>query len=159
MTYYECYADEIFLLELGFKSKDMEHSLGRSRVCSKLMKDNDSFGFIDEDPGAPRGHYLELLYSTPPIYSDYLIACFEYKRNNNRLIVIKPDLESFILKVASELNIDPTSKLYNLSSTPSGLHDEIKFIKSIRKLESFKRLVKDVSTHKIFSEIKSFLNN
>lgn len=155
MIYFECFADEILLLQLGFTKKELEHSFGRSRVCGKLFKDNDSIGFVDEDPGTPREKYLKLFYSSPIVYEDKHILCFRHKKANNRIFILKPDLETLVVNIARELGIDLVN--YNLSNTAYGIKNEIKFAKSIKKLDSFRKLVSDISTHHTLQKVQELI--
>jgi len=136
-------------------TQELEHSFGRSKVCSKLFKDTDSIRFVDEDPGMPKEKYLKLFYSLPPIYSDNHILCFHSKKVNNRIFILKPDLETLIVNISREMGIN--LEKYNLPNSPSGLKEEIKFSKSIKKLESFKSLLNAISNHATLIKMKELI--
>lgn len=137
MTYFECYADECLLKCLGFNSKELRggHSFGRSKVCRKLSKTSNSWGLIDEDPNASRDSYLKHLFSLNPIYEDVQLLCSKDKKRNNKIIVLRPNLEAWTLKLAMEEGVD-LAKEYGLPSDWKGLHEVLGLQKNFQKRES-----------------------
>jgi hypothetical protein len=155
MTFFECYADEILLRILGFSKKNIEHSFGRSRVCSKLSKTTDAIGLIDEDPNTAREPYLKYLFSTIPAFEDDYLIYLQDKKLANRLIVVRPDLENWALKLARDQKID-LQKKYGLSNNVKELK-ELMLLKNGKKLEAFEEFLRDVSDHKAIEKIKELI--
>jgi hypothetical protein len=141
MIYLECDADQALAESLGVRNKNIEHCHGRGNVCNKLKgikrKVSDSIGMIDEDPGSAPDKYLE---NIKEINNKNGIKTFK-DTNNNKLIVICPYLEAWIIKQAKASKINP--KTYNLPDKPNELHRE-----AIHKLNKFKDLIKDLITNK-----------
>lgn len=132
MTYFECYADEAFLTMLEISKKESEHSVGRSKVCFKLNKDSNSLGLVDEDPHAAQEPYLKYMFSLQASYIDENVILITDKKLNNRLIVLKPDLERFSLKIAKDKGID-LRKRNNLSTGFKSLHNELMLNRNSKK--------------------------
>ncbi len=156
MIFFECYADEVFLKVLGFSKKSIEHSFGRSRVCFKLSNAKNSMGLIDEDPNSPKEPYLRYLYGFPPIFEDESITFFYDKKSNNKMLVIRPNLEEWSLKLAKDRNID-LGNVYNLSNDVKKLHNDLAFYRNIQKFNAFEALLNSLSDHKTIIKIKELI--
>lgn len=157
MTFFECFADESFLKHLGLTSKELSggHSAGRSNVSKKMQKFPGVLGVIDEDPGAARDPYLKKILSLKPLYSD---DYFQFFRENqgNRLLVIRPDLESLTIKLAEERNIDLSAK-YSLSMDRTTLHTLLRIEKNFTKRQKFVEFLKDISDHNTLLKLKKVI--
>ncbi len=156
MTYFECYADESLLRFLGHPSNELSggHSHGRSRVCAKLSKVNGAFGLVDEDPGAARDPYLTYLYTQPALHQDVNLILFEHKKAQNRLLVLRPTLEHFIVNVAAESNLDLESERYRLSMRADRLHDMLSPKYSLREQDCF---LKSAKSSKVIETLSSLV--
>lgn len=154
MTYFECYSDELLLRNLGFTAKELSggHSFGRAKVCYRLSKSNDSVALIDEDPGSSMDPYLSQVSKTVPIFTDNYLICWKDKKNNNLLVVLRPDLETWIIRLAKDVDIDLTE--YRLSNDSEKLYD---LLMLSSKRETFKKLLQDLSKHKIILKLKEVL--
>lgn len=159
MTYYECYADESLLKFLGLSSGELTggHSFGRSFVSRKLQKASDSIGFVDEDPHAPRDSYLNHLFSLLPIYSDDYMFCAKDSKTNNRLIVIRPDLETFAIKLAKQKHINLNDKKYGLSMNKSILHQMLMPRKNVQKREKLISFFNDIDDHQVVITLRKLI--
>lgn len=156
MTFFECYADEILLKHLGFSKRNTEHSFGRSSVCFKLSKSSSSIGLIDEDPNSPKEPYLKYLYTLQPAYEDEYLICFNDKKQVNKLIVIRPNLEEWSLRLARDKQIDLV-KQYNLSNNVKKLHEDLMLSKNLKKFQSFGKFLSDISDHTALVKIKELI--
>lgn len=156
MTYFECYADEVVLRAVGFSSKDLEHSFGRSKVCHKLSKDANSIGFVDEDPNKAQDPYMRYLFTLPPIYRDEHLLCFTDIKSKNKLLVVRPNLEGWIIKLVTERKID-LKRDYGLPKDWKELHDVLMLNRNIRKREIFKNLVEELLNHSSMIKLKELV--
>lgn len=157
MTFFECFADKSLLRQLGLSSKELKggHSFGRSKVCSRLKNASDSLGLVDEDPGAARDPYLKHLFTLSPIYEDNNLFCSMDSKRNNKLIVLKPDLETLILRIASEMRID-LNKKYRLPTDRKSLHS---VLTNIQKREKFNELLMATAEHKTVEKLKQLIKD
>jgi len=154
MTFFECYADEILLRVIGFSKKNIEHSFGRSRVCTKLSNTRNAIGFIDEDPHAAREPYLRYLFTNRPEFEDDYLIYFHDKELANRLFIVRPDLENWALKIARDQKIDLTE--YGLSNNVKELK-ELMLLRNRKKLEFFEEFLRNVSDHKAIKKIRELI--
>lgn len=159
MTYFECYPDESFLKGLGVTPKELRggHSFGRSNVSGKLKKVADSLGLVDEDPFRSQDSHLKYLLSLKPVYDDDHFRCVKDTQRNNKLIVLKPDLEGFAIKLAKEKKVDLTA--YGLATDRKKLHEILTLKENTKKREKFIEFINDVSDHKSIVRIKEFIKN
>lgn len=57
----ECYADEVFLKELGFEGANLLHQRGKSEVLKAMEKSKGRVGMVDEDPqSSPSKQWLSM---------------------------------------------------------------------------------------------------
>jgi hypothetical protein len=159
MTYFECYADESLLEYLGFSPKELRggHSFGRSNVCLKLKKVSHSLGLVDEDPNSTRDSYLKYLLELKPRYIDDYVICSVDPNNNNKLIVLRPNLEGLLVKLAKEKSIDLRDPKYGLESDWRKLHDILRIEKNIKKRKKYIEFVNDISDHKAIVTLKKLV--
>jgi hypothetical protein len=159
MIFFECYADESLLRVIGMDGKSLRggHSFGRSNVSRKLRKWPNSLALIDEDPNAAKDSFLKDLYSLVAIYSDDYIQVLFHKAGNSKVIVLRPDLEGFAIRLAKDKGIDLKEK-YKLSMNKSELHDLLRIEKNSTARKKFAEFIKEVSDHKAILKIKEFSN-
>lgn len=159
MTYYECYPDESFLKCLGFTSKELMggHSFGRSNVCGKLKKVTNSLGLVDEDPFRSQDSHLKYLLSLKPVYDDNYLRCVKDSGRNNKLIVLKPDLEAFAIKLANDRQVNLVA--YGLTSDYKKLHEILTLKDNRKQREKFMEFIADVSDHKAIVKLKELIKN
>jgi hypothetical protein len=158
MTYYECYADESVLKFLGFTSSELKggHSFGRSRVSAKLKKETRSLGVIDEDPGSAKDSYLNYLFHLKPIYLDEYLRVVVDAKTQNKLVVIRPNLEAWSVRLAQEKRIDLKSH-YNLENDWRKLHDVLRIEKNEIKRHKFIQFISDIFDHKAITTLRQFI--
>jgi hypothetical protein len=159
MIFYECFADRTLLECLGVKSGSLKggHSTGRSRVSAKLQKLGGSLGLIDEDPGASMDSYLRSISVRPPLYDDKFFSCIDDHKLNNRILILKPNLEALLIKVASDLKID-LRKQYGLPDKEQYLHDVLRIEANHFERSKLSRFVMDNMNHPSFRKLIEFLN-
>lgn len=100
--YLECSADETLAVALGVFKRDIIHSHGKGRISNYLKKKTGVMAMVDDDLGnsdTPTfGQFTE-------IASDHDIRLKINKASNNRLIVICPRLEPWIIKTAKSAGV------------------------------------------------------
>jgi hypothetical protein len=145
----ECKPDETFAQSIGFTRKEIIHNQGRSRVCKNLEKGNNIYGIVDEDPGSEKPTYISEL---PPPQAKHHTLFYDDKARSNKLLMLRPNLEGWIIKIAKESGIN--MKDYGLPDTEKELHDVINF-----RLHKFKQLLLHLNTIKApaFIYIKDLL--
>jgi hypothetical protein len=159
MIYFECYSDEAFLLSLGLSSKSMQHSFSKGNVCNKLQRDRNSVGLVDEDPNEAQPHFItDLLKNKRFVYKDQNLIFLQDIDLNNKLILIRPNIEAWSIKIAKDLKIDLRSSRYKLSNKESELHELLSFSRNQKELSSFKTFLRDASAHLSIFKVKEFIN-
>jgi len=123
MIFVECKPDRTltqFLIE-NFPA-EIVHSGNKPGVCKKLKKNQNCIGLIDEDPNSVQPSYidnLELEYDL----EQFEIRVLKDQTNNNRLIILKPRLEEWIIATTRNCNIE--MEPFGLDSNPHHLHSII----------------------------------
>ncbi|MEX0569172.1 MAG: hypothetical protein Q6363_008455 [Candidatus Njordarchaeota archaeon] len=75
------------------------HKGGKGMVLDFVRKISGVLAIIDEDPGTPRHPlYAEL----KPIYHSRYLNVYEYTKNNNIILELRPRLEGWLLAVMGE---------------------------------------------------------
>lgn len=160
MTFFESHADETLLRQVGLQSKELKggHSQGRSKVCGKLSKSKESFGLIDEDPGSAHDPYLAALHKIKPAYQDTNIILIEDIKRGNKLAIIRPNLEGWVVKIAKDKKVD-LDKNYALSMKQKVLHDFLTPKENLSERKKLNNFLKYVSDHKSIVKLKGFIKN
>ena len=121
------------------------------------MKSTNSIGWVDEDPGASRDKYLSHLFGLRPEYTDNNIIFIKDLRLGNKLMVIRPNLESWAIKIAKERSLDLESDDYGLSMKPKILHELLTAKDGVNTRNKFLKFMVDVSGHKSIFKLKKFI--
>jgi len=136
----ECDPDVILVSFLAsIPRRRVMHASGKHQVLKKLtLKLRDSTGMIDQDPLSiqPR-KFLQKFTEIEHSERDKL-KILHYTQRNNRLIILCPRLEEWIIEAAREAHI-PLHR-YNLPNNPRQLHKIINF-----RINRFQQLVEDLS--------------
>lgn len=91
----ECNADRALIASLGVTANRIIHSSNLPEVCKAVMKKQKTIGIVDEDPQGPQPSYLKNLTL---LHEDDHFRILIDKRNDSRLIVLRPRLENWILR-------------------------------------------------------------
>jgi len=125
-------ADEALMMALGISKKEIQHQPNKGAVCNYQKKEAIPIAIIDEDPGAGQ----------PKILSDFStkttqhgVRLLIHRNLNQKIIVIQPFLENWLIDRCSSAKIDPQE--YGLPNSGKGLHKVVN-----NRLEQFKRLIK-----------------
>lgn len=134
----ECDADVALVSSLTSVSKRrIMHHQGKNELLRKLLKRTDSLGMIDKDHWSiqPTVYLHRFQLSS---FSDIDgIEILHQNQGHNRLVIIYPRLEEWIIESARRVNIN--LREYNLPTNGDALHEEINF-----KIPRFEELVDDL---------------
>jgi len=120
--YLECKPDEQLMRSLGVTRKVITHANDKGRVCNYLKNCNDCKGLMDEDPGKPQPSYLQQLVVKQEKYD---IKVMGDQQRNHTIIVLCPDLETWIVNTAKKTKI--ALKDFGLPDNSKELHKVINF--------------------------------
>jgi len=138
MIYYECNNDEVFLKELiSPTKKECYHCHGKFRACNLLKKSKNTIALLDKDPGDPQHRYLKGLQKIYN-YEELKLEILYDRKRDNKIILLIPKLEDWILRVARKVNVNPK----NFNKLPSD-PDELKEIINL-KLNDFKNFLQAI---------------
>ena len=129
----ECNPDRVLLQKIGVTKRNIIHAGPKSGVCKRLSKTTHSIGVVDEDPYSVQPSYLKGLRVIENSQKHDVKVLFDEKRNN-RVIVISPRLEEWIIEAAKEAKVNMHK--YGLPEDGNKLH---KLINS--ELSRFERLL------------------
>ncbi len=137
MIYVECKPDEVLVRVLtGLPRREVIHEIkGKPRIVDKISKLQNSTGLIDEDPGGVQPVYLKRMGVVQDLLQRGLRILQDTKEN--RIIVICPRLEEWVVRAAMEARVD--LRQYTLPDDPQRLHQVIN-----DDLRKFQRLVEDL---------------
>lgn len=112
---------------------------GRDLILKDLARQSNWMALLDEDPANPLPVYLTrmTLAADFPMLG---LRVLEHRAQNNRVILLRPRLEEWLLRAAGDAGLDVGGRRYNLPSSPTQLHREINL--DLRKVE---RLVADLT--------------
>ena len=140
MIYVECKTETALVKSLvRVPRREIIHEIkGKAGVCEKLEKHEDCKGLVDEDPQSAQPPYIRKLTLEDDFPQGELkVLCDESK--GNRLIVLCPKFEDWILKAAREAKVDV--RKYGLPDDPDELHKVINL--NLVKLEKLLEGLKD----------------
>ena len=129
----ECNADEALAHAVGIPLRNIEHSLGRGRVCKRLHQLEGATGLVDDDPGVTKPAYFKCLAESN---WDQGIRLLEDKERGNRIVILSPRLEEWLVQSAKQSGLKMTD--YGFASDNGlQLHAEInQRLKSLNSLVS-----------------------
>jgi len=134
----ECNPDVALVETLTSPSRRRnKHAGSKSMVLRRLMRTyENALGIIDEDPDSTQPDDLQRFREIDNL-ERYQLRILQHNPRNNRLVVIIPRLEEWIIRASSEANINPQD--YNLPNNPNQLHEII----NIRE-NRFRELIRDL---------------
>lgn len=134
----ECITEDTLVrLLTSVSRRRVDHVSGRSRVLRKLVRNyENSVGVIDEDPNRTHSRLIQRFRETDSLERDRLRILGDTQRNN-RLIILRPRLEEWIIEASREANINLGS--YGLPNDPNELHEVINL-----RIGRFQRLVEEL---------------
>jgi hypothetical protein len=129
----ECKPDETLAFALGIPRREVEHAGNRAGVCKQVSSKSDMTGMVDEDPETAPLPYMKTMVEK--VMEHQLRVLFDAKRNN-RLVVICPRLEDWLVQTAKSAGLKLTDFGFD-SDNGRQLHGQIN-----HRLENLDRLVK-----------------
>jgi hypothetical protein len=146
----ECIPDETLLKKLGFTKKQIQHHAGKTRVLAHICKNRNQLAMVDEDPQSVPNPYEQVLQFEKEAFG---IKCCLDKKLNNKVLVLKPKLEDWIISACKKSNIDLDK--FGLPVRGNGLHGVIN-----NRLSAYERLLDDLLQKKseYLFQLKDWLN-
>src|SRR5581483_4560910 len=95
----ECKADETLVISLGVAPNRVEHAASRARGCAQLARRKGVIGLVDEDPGSAVQTYMKALLQES---CEHGIRVLIAKQRENRIVVLSPRLEEWLVQTAKE---------------------------------------------------------
>lgn len=150
MIYLECNPDKVLVSALGISSKEIKHAYSKGNVCNTLVKNSNAIGLVNEDPSGSQPGYIKTLQHQAFQHGVKLLVD---QRRGNRLIMLCPRLEEWIISAAKEAGINLID--YDLPEDAKQLHKIINL-----KQSSFNRFVDDIkSSSAKLQTLASFLKS
>jgi hypothetical protein len=114
----ECHPDEAVLRALGVPRKRVLHEARKGEVFNWLKKNAGGVGMVDEDPDStpPR----DLLSYQQVQAAEGLLLLVRQGSSGQRLIVVRPRLEDWLIQRARVCGVDP--RQYQLPGSAKELH-------------------------------------
>ena len=130
----ECKPDETLAVALGVPSRLITHSHSKGRVSKALSKSEGATGLVDEDFGSAEPATLKTFVE---VSANHDVRLKLDKTKNNRLIVLCPRLEPWIIKTAKASDVKMNK--FNLSESVQDLDADIN-----HRLHNLKRLIDEL---------------
>lgn len=138
MLYVECKADETLARCLGLPRRELRHELNKDEVLKQLAKQSHCLGMVDEDPNSPRPIQFGQMVVRDN-YDQLGLRVYGGDARHNRVILLRPRLEEWLLRAARDARLDVSGRQYNLPPSPARLHREINL-----DLSKVERLIDDL---------------
>ncbi len=123
MILVECYADMALVRSLtGIPRREIDHEFGKGNICNRLRDLSGCTGLVDEDPSAGQPSYLKEARVAQDLVVER-IKVLQHDATGNRVIVLCPRLEEWILDGAKGAGVDVRD--YGLPNDPLKLHSQI----------------------------------
>jgi hypothetical protein len=114
----ECYPDEVVLRALGIPKKQLLHQARKGEVFNWLKKNAGAVGMVDEDPDSDQPRDLTSYQQIQA--SEGLLLFVRHGSSGQRLIVVRPRLEDWLIQRAGVCGIDP--RQFQLPGSAKELH-------------------------------------
>jgi len=101
----ECYPDEVVLRGLGVPRKQVLHQARKGEVFNWLKRNAGAVGMVDEDPDSDQPRDLVSYQQVQA--SEGLLLLVRQGSSGQRLIVVRPRLEDWLIQRARVCGVDP----------------------------------------------------
>jgi hypothetical protein len=135
----ECYPDEVVLRGLGVPRKHVLHQARKGEVFNWLKRNAGVVGMVDEDPDSDQPRDLVSYQQVQA--SEGLLLLVRQGSSGQRLIVVRPRLEDWLIQRARACGVDP--RQYQLPGTAKELHN----IPRYEQKDGFQRFLAELSDH------------
>ena len=155
MIYVECNPDTVLAVALVGR-RNVQHERGKSRVCKVVQARRGHKGMVDEDPWATQPTYLNRLQQVGSDcdYAQYNIKVLQDTSNGNRIVLLCPRLEEWLLETARAAGIDVGD--YHLPTNAKELHDALA-TRHQHTMDNFRRLLEALSDTDRLRTLKELL--
>ncbi|MFN9330883.1 MAG: hypothetical protein ACK576_16540 [Cyclobacteriaceae bacterium] len=109
---------------------------------------------IDEDPNSTQDAYLKYLSSLRTDYEDQYLIHITDKKLGNKLVVLRPNLEGLLLKIARDKKVDLST--FNLSNSEGEIHDRLRLQNHTRERSRMVEFVRAHEDHRAITKLKEF---
>jgi hypothetical protein len=145
----ECYPDEAVLCALGVSRKQLLHEARKGEVFNWLKKTPGGIGMVDEDPNSAQPR--DLISYRQVQASEGLLLFARQGSSGQRLIVVRPRLEDWLIQRARICGVDP--KQYHLPGTPKELHN----IPRYDQKDGFRRFLAELNHDRGMSLLRQWI--
>lgn len=129
-------ADEAVLRALGVPRKQLLHFGGKYELLKKLKERTHDVGMVDEDPGKAQPRDISSYRQIESVEGLRLLS--RQGRGGQRLVVVCPKLEDWLIERANSSGIRPED--YGIPSDPDRLHS----IPRYEQKEGFRRFLSEL---------------
>ena len=141
MIYVEGKADQLLAQRLSkLPHREVRPVGDKSETLARLGGEVENLAMVDEDPTEAQPIQLFRMQSIANL-TDAGLKVYADRRRGNRVIVICPRLEDWLIAAAEDVGIELPARRYNLPQNPISLHRAIN--RDLRKLE---RLIDNLIT-------------
>lgn len=146
MIYVECKPDGVLVRHVtDLSRRQVGHEIqGKGAVCNRLMNSRDLVAMVDEDPGKTQPRYMRQL-SLGREHVDLGLKLYYDRRRNNRIIVLCPDMEEWLLRAVNDMGLDIEN--YGLPRRANALHSVIN--SDERKIEKVLSALTDAASPRL----------
>ncbi len=124
MIYLECKPDEALVRSLGVRRRDISHQRNKEQVLKMITRVTNCIALVDEDPNSlPSPLFGQLLRQEDSLSRGILL--YLDRRRNNRVVVLCPNLEGWVIRSAQEQGIRHDRPPYRLPNTAHSIHNVI----------------------------------
>ncbi len=133
----ECKPDEVLVRALGIPCRRIHHQGSKGDICNTLRRLRNAIALMDEDPGSLQPRYLRDLMNrgTAIEETSYGILMVQDHQQEHLILILRPRLEGWILKVARRNGIEMNK--FGLPDQEKDLHEEIN-----DRLPNFEQLIR-----------------
>lgn len=148
MIFVECKPDLALVRSLtNIPRREIIHEFrGKGGICNQLKQQTHCRAMIDEDPSSIQPRYVKNAILEANL-AEHGIKVLHDNANGNRMVVLSPRLEEWIIQAATETGVD--LRQYNLPSDGTKLHAKIN-----ANLDRFESLLKELK-HKGSGRLKA----
>jgi len=149
MIFVEGKPDRTLLIAIGLSKKEVTIAGSKGNVCNRLKEKSDVKGVVDEDPESAQPGYIKGLTKKS---EDCNLICYYDRIKQNTLIVIKPDLEKWVISWAKRHKID--TKKYYLPDNSKELKKNIN-----QRLDKFEKFIDSNDKVDALVKLKEYINS
>jgi hypothetical protein len=132
----------------GAPYRDISHSGNKSNVIRELTEEyRNAVGLIDEDPGSTPPPKIRRFTQEKQI-PEYSYRLLYDESRNNRLVVLYPRLEEWILNTCRVNDVDVTR--FRLPDNPSRLHNMINY-----RIPQFRSILEELNNTDHFNSLRT----